>query len=81
MKRKLAIFAAALIIPGGFLALFAAWLAQVLSRTERGQRYLAAARTSLQPIAASLRATWAPAATRWRNVELLPDFARRTEIA
>ena len=70
MKRKLAIIAAALIIPGGCIALLVAWLTQVMSRTERGQRYLGYARTS-----------WERQIVRWREIELVPAMLRRAERA
>jgi hypothetical protein len=43
-KAKLAVVFAAIIVPGGFVALFGAWLANVLARTPRGQRMLEKAR-------------------------------------
>jgi hypothetical protein len=43
-KAKLAVVFAAIIVPGGFLALFGAWFANTLARTPRGQRFLEKAR-------------------------------------
>ena len=38
---------AAIIIPGGFIALLSAWLGRSLAQTERGRRALAAARNAV----------------------------------
>jgi hypothetical protein len=44
VNRRIAFVIAALVLPGGFVALFGAWLFRAASRTERGQRLLSFAR-------------------------------------
>ena len=68
MMRKLATFAAALLLPGGFIALFGVWAFEAAGHTERGQRLLAVVRG------------WMPAARialpLWQH-RLALSFARR----
>ncbi|MFL5439633.1 MAG: hypothetical protein ACJ79W_10780 [Myxococcales bacterium] len=44
MKRKLALILAAILLPGGFIALFAAVLFKALTRSERGRKVVALAK-------------------------------------
>ena len=44
MLRKLATLLAAVLLPGGFIALFGVWAVEAAARTPRGQRLLAQAR-------------------------------------
>ena len=48
MPRKIAFILAAIIIPGGFIALLSAFLFKVASRTESGRRTLDLARTRME---------------------------------
>ena len=43
-RTRLVVILAAFIIPGGFIALFSAWLLQRASQTERGRKVLEVAR-------------------------------------
>ena len=43
-RKSLAVILAAIIIPGGFIALIGAWLLQRASKTERGRKVLELAR-------------------------------------
>ena len=47
MPRKIAYLIAALIVPGGFVALFGALAFHALQRTERGRKVLALARRNV----------------------------------
>jgi hypothetical protein len=60
MMRKLATFAAALLIPGGLTALLGLWLYEQAVRTEWGQRRLVRARALAAPWQAQMSAqlTW-----------------------
>jgi hypothetical protein len=40
VTRRIAFVIAALVLPGGFVALLGAWLFRAASRTERGRRFL-----------------------------------------
>jgi hypothetical protein len=44
-RKNLTVLLAAIIIPGGFIALIGGWLLQRASKTERGRRVLELART------------------------------------
>jgi hypothetical protein len=44
VNRRLAFVLAALVLPGGLVALFGAWLFRAASRTERGRKFLSLAR-------------------------------------
>jgi hypothetical protein len=44
VNRRLALVVAALIVPGGLLALLGAWLIKAFSQTDKGQRALSLAR-------------------------------------
>lgn len=56
MTRKLALILAAIVLPGGFLALFGVVLVKALSRTERGRRVVSIAQKRM----AALRGAGAP---------------------
>lgn len=47
MNRKIAILVAALIIPGGFVALFGAWLVKTLGQSERARLVMSRAQNRL----------------------------------
>ena len=68
MTRKLATLVAALLLPGGLIALFGIWAVEAASHTERGQQWLAHVRG------------WMPAAQlalpQWQH-RLALSFARR----
>ncbi|MGE5049417.1 MAG: hypothetical protein ACM3PC_12650 [Deltaproteobacteria bacterium] len=53
MNRKIALIVAAVILPGGFIALVGAWFLRALSQTERGRRVVSLARQRVP--------SWAPA--------------------
>jgi hypothetical protein len=44
VNRRIAYVIAALVLPGGFVALFGAWLFRAASRTVRGRKFLSLAR-------------------------------------
>jgi hypothetical protein len=44
MNRKLALIVAAVVLPGGFIALVGAWFLKALSQTERGRKVVSLAR-------------------------------------
>jgi hypothetical protein len=44
MNRKLALIVAAVVLPGGFIALVGAWFLKALSQTERGRKVMSLAR-------------------------------------
>jgi hypothetical protein len=48
VTRRIALFMAALVVPGGLVALFGAWILKAISRTDRGQRALSFARTRVR---------------------------------
>jgi hypothetical protein len=54
MMRKLATFAAALLIPGGLTALLGLWLYEQAARTQWGQRRILRARAFAAPWQAQL---------------------------
>lgn len=56
MTRKLALILAAIVLPGGFLALFGVVLVKALSRTERGRRVVSIAQKRM----AAFRGAGAP---------------------
>ena len=56
VNRKLALILAAIVLPGGFFALFGAVLFKALSRTERGRKVVALAQKRMS----GLRAPGAP---------------------
>ena len=68
MMRKLATLAAALLLPGGLIALFGVWAVDAAARTGRGQQWL------------SLVRGWIPAARlalpQWQH-RLALSIARR----
>lgn len=45
MARRIALVVAAIIVPGGFVALIGAWLFKALSQTERGRKVVDLARS------------------------------------
>ena len=47
MNRKIAIVIAAILIPGGFIALIGGFILRYAARTERGRKLLVVARASL----------------------------------
>jgi hypothetical protein len=53
MNRKMALIVAAVILPGGFIALVGAWFFKALSQTERGRKVVSLARQRVP--------SWAPA--------------------
>jgi hypothetical protein len=55
VTRKLAIFLAAVIIPGGFIALLGVWLLKTLGQTERGRKVVAMARQRVPAWVGGLR--------------------------
>ena len=56
MARKLVLIIAAILVPGGFIALAGAWLVRTLSQTERGRKVVGLARSRVPAWVASLRA-------------------------
>jgi hypothetical protein len=48
VNRRIAVVIAALVLPGGFVALFGAWLFRAASRTERGRKILDFAREKVR---------------------------------
>jgi hypothetical protein len=62
MNRKIALIVAAVVIPGGFIALVGAWFLKALSQTERGRRVVSLARQRVP--------SWTPPFT-------IPAFGRR----
>ncbi len=61
VNRKILIVLAALIVPGGFIALFGAWLLKALSRTERGRKVIDFARDRVPVFAPQPRPELVPA--------------------
>jgi hypothetical protein len=55
VNRKLAVIVAAILLPGGFIALLSAFVLKRLSQTARGQRVLAAAKDSVPAWAMNMR--------------------------
>ena len=53
--RKLLVVLAAVLVPGGFIALFGAWLVRTLGQTERGRRVVELAKSSVPSWVAGLR--------------------------
>ena len=62
MTRKLAIVVAAILVPGGFIALAGAWFIKALSQTERGRKVVALAQKRMPS---------------WAQPFTLPVFTRR----
>ncbi len=56
MARKILVVVAAILVPGGFIALLGAYLMKLLSQTERGRKVVDLARRNVPAWAAS----WAP---------------------
>lgn len=50
VTRRLAVIMAALVLPGGLVALFGAWIFKVISRTDRGRRALSFARKRVRSV-------------------------------
>jgi hypothetical protein len=48
VNRRIAFVIAAIVLPGGFVALFGAWLFRTASRTERGRALLILAREKVR---------------------------------
>jgi hypothetical protein len=55
VTRKLIILVAAILIPGGFVALIGAWVLKALGQTERGRKVVALARQRVPAWAGGLR--------------------------
>ena len=55
MPRKIAIVLAAIIVPGGLIALFGAALYQAMQRTERGRKVIDLARRNVPAFPAYFR--------------------------
>ena len=55
MPKKIAILVAALIVPGGLIALFGALLFKAIERTERGRKVIEIARRSAPAFPAYFR--------------------------
>ncbi len=55
VTRKIAIIVAAIIVPGGLIALFGAVLVKAMQRTERGRKVIALARRNVPAIPAYFR--------------------------
>jgi hypothetical protein len=54
VNRRIAFVIAAIVLPGGFVALFGAWLFRAASRTPRGRKLLSLARAVRVPFARRL---------------------------
>jgi len=50
VNRRIAFLIAAIVLPGGFVALFGAWLFRAASRTERGRKLLSLARDRVRSV-------------------------------
>jgi hypothetical protein len=48
VTRRIAVIMAALVVPGGLVALFGAWILKAIFRTDRAQRALSFARTRVR---------------------------------
>jgi hypothetical protein len=48
VTRRIAVVIAAIVVPGGLVALLGAWLFKAFSRTDRGQRALSFARSRVR---------------------------------
>jgi hypothetical protein len=48
VTRRIAVIMAALVVPGGLVALLGAFILKAISRTDRGQRALSFARTRVR---------------------------------
>ena len=55
MTRKIAIIVAAIIVPGGLIALFSAALFKAMQKTERGRKVIALARRNVPAMPAYFR--------------------------
>jgi hypothetical protein len=55
MNRKLGVMVAAILLPGGLIALLSAYILKRLSQTQRGQRVLAKAKANVPAWASNLR--------------------------
>ena len=64
-RNKLAVILAAIIIPGGFIALLSAYLLKVASRTESGRRTLELARARMESARSRIPA--------WMTTPILPS--------
>jgi len=64
MMRKLATFAAVLLVPGGLTALLGLWLFQQAARTEWGQRRIVQVRALTAPWSAQVSAQMTQLAAR-----------------
>jgi hypothetical protein len=56
VTRKLVLILAALLLPGGLIALLGAWFFRALAQTERGQKVLKVARERVPAWVTTLRA-------------------------
>lgn len=61
VNRKIAFILAALIVPGGFIALLGAFLFKAVGRTERGKKVMQFARNRVPAFATQFRAGLLPA--------------------
>ena len=61
VNRKIALILAALIVPGGFIALLGAFLFKAMGRTERGKKVIDYAKGRVPALASQVRATLSPA--------------------
>jgi uncharacterized membrane protein len=64
VNRKLAVIVAAIIVPGGFVALFGAWLVKTLASTERGRKVVQLARERSEAVINTVRRPGLPPAAR-----------------
>jgi hypothetical protein len=55
VNRKLGVIVAAILLPGGFIALLSAFVLKRLSQTERGQRVLSRARSNVPTWATNMK--------------------------
>jgi hypothetical protein len=55
VNRKLGVLVAAILLPGGLIALFGAWMLKRLSETPRGRKALAAAKERMPAWAMGMR--------------------------
>jgi hypothetical protein len=62
VNRKVALIVAAVVLPGGLIALVSAWFLKALSQTERGRKVVARARKRLPT---------------WKHPFTTPAFGRR----
>jgi hypothetical protein len=57
VARRIVLVVAAILVPGGFVALIGAWLIKALSRTERGRKVVDLARSRVPAWVAGWRVT------------------------